>query len=179
MSITPVPYTVVDEMLAKNDIKNVAKVSIREVSKLINDIEQQTNIGFIRMELGVPGLPAPQVGIDAQIQALRDGKGSIYPSIEGLPEFKIEVARFVKNFLDITVSPECCIPTVGAMQAGMATLMTVNRMDKNKGCTLFLDPGFPIQKTQFPVQSVLAKWIPSIRGINPSFFSVIAKRKVL
>jgi aspartate/methionine/tyrosine aminotransferase len=34
------------------------------------------------------------------------------------------------------------------MQAGMATLMTVNRMDKNKGCTLFLDPGFPLQKTQ-------------------------------
>ena len=148
MNSTPIPQVVVDEMLAKNDIKNVGKVSIREVSKLINDIEQKTGIGFIRMELGVPGLPAPEVGINAQIQALKDGKGSLYPSIEGMPEFKAEAARFLKNFLDLTVSPECCIPTVGAMQGGFATLLTVNRMYKDKEGTLFLDPGFPMQKIQ-------------------------------
>ena len=148
MNTTPVSRNVVDEMLAKNNIKDVARISIREISKLINDIEQKTNIGFIRMEVGVPGLPAPQVGVEAQIQALKDGKASLYPSIEGLLEFKNEAARFVKNFLDITISPECCIPTVGAMQAGFALLLTVNRMDKNKEGTLFLDPGFPMQKVQ-------------------------------
>ncbi|MDR2906557.1 MAG: pyridoxal phosphate-dependent aminotransferase, partial [Bacteroidales bacterium] len=148
MNTTPVPQTMVDEMLAKNSIKSVGKASIREVKRLINDIEHKAGVEFIRMEMGVPGLPAPEVGINAQIHALKEGKGSLYPPIEGSHEFKTEAARFVKNFLDVTVSPECCVPTVGSMQAGFATLMTVNRMYKDKEGTLFIDPGFPVQKTQ-------------------------------
>ncbi|MCL2683487.1 MAG: pyridoxal phosphate-dependent aminotransferase [Bacteroidales bacterium] len=148
MKPIPVPQTVVDEMLTKNDIKNVGKASIREIKKLINDIEQKTGVEFIRMEMGVPGLPAPEIGINAQIQALKDGVGNVYPPIDGIPEFKKEAVRFVKNFLDITVSPDCCIPTVGSMQAGLATTLTVNRMYKDKEGTLFLDPGFPVQKAQ-------------------------------
>jgi aspartate/methionine/tyrosine aminotransferase len=93
-------------------------------------------------------LPTPEIGINAQIQALKDGKSCVYPPIDGIPEFKKEVARFAKNFLDITVAPECCVATVGSMQAGMATFMTVNRMYKEKDGTLFLDPGFPLQKVQ-------------------------------
>ncbi len=148
MSITPVPQSVVDEMLATNGISSVGKASIREVSRLINDLEQKTGVQFIRMEMGVPGLPAPEIGVNAQIQALKEGKGSLYPPIEGTPEFKFEAARFVKNFLNVDVSPSCCIPTVGSMQAGFATLLTVNRMYKDREGTLFIDPGFPVQKSQ-------------------------------
>ena len=145
---TPVPQTVVDEVLIQNDIQNVGKATIRQVSKVINEIEQKTNVKFIRMEIGVPGLPTPEIGVDAQVQALKDGVGNIYPSIEGIPEFKKEAARFVKNFLDIEVSPECCVPTSGSMQAGIATVLTVNRMYKDREGTLFIDPGFPVQKSQ-------------------------------
>jgi aspartate/methionine/tyrosine aminotransferase len=148
MNTTPVPQIVVNEMLTQNGIKNVGNASIREMKKLINDIEQETGTEFIRMEMGVPGLPTPEIGINAQIQALKSGVANVYPPIDGTPEFKNEAARFVKNFLDVTISPECCIPTVGSMQAGLAALLTVNRMYKDREGTLFLDPGFPVQKAQ-------------------------------
>jgi aspartate/methionine/tyrosine aminotransferase len=148
MNTTPVPQIVVDEMLAKNSIKNVGNASIREMKKLINDIEHKTGVEFIRMEMGVPGLPTPEIGINAQIQALKNGVANVYPPIDGTHEFKNEAARFVKNFLGLTVLPESCIPTVGSMQAGFATALTVNRMYKEREGTLFLDPGFPIQKLQ-------------------------------
>lgn len=148
MNTTPVPQTVVNEMLAANNITSVGRASIREIKKLINDIEQKSGVEFIRMEMGVPGLPAPEVGIQAQVAALQEGLGSLYPPIEGTPEFKHEAARFVKSFLDVTVSPDNCIPTVGSMQAGFATFLTVNRMFKNREGTLFIDPGFPVQKSQ-------------------------------
>jgi aspartate/methionine/tyrosine aminotransferase len=100
------------------------------------------------MEMGVPGLPSAAVGVKAEIEALNNGVASVYPDIEGLPEMKTEAARFVKNFLDIDVSPECCVPTGGAMMAGMASFMVANRNDHTKEGTLFIDPGFPVQKTQ-------------------------------
>ena len=148
MKVTPVPQSVADEMLEKNGIKNVGKAGIREIKKLINEIEQKTGTKFIRMEMGVPGLPTPEIGVNAQIQALKDGVCNVYPLIDGIPELKTEAARFVKNFLDITVLPECCVPSVGSMQAGFATALTVNRMYKDREGTLFIDPGFPVQKMQ-------------------------------
>ena len=37
---------------------------------------------------------------------------------------KREIARFVKNFLDVTVDPEHCLPTVGSMMGAMACFLT-------------------------------------------------------
>ena len=73
---------------------------------------------------------------------------SIYPNIEGIPELKEEAARFVKLFLDVDVEPVHCVPTVGSMMGGMASFMVVNRSDRARTGTLFLDPGFPVQKQQ-------------------------------
>ncbi|MCL2416386.1 MAG: pyridoxal phosphate-dependent aminotransferase [Bacteroidales bacterium] len=148
MKSTPVPQNVAEEVLSLNGIKNIGHANIREVSKIINDIEQKTGVEFIRMEIGVPGLPTPEIGVNAHIQALKNGVSSVYPPIDGIPEFKTEAVRFVKNFLDIDVLSECCIPTTGSMQAGMAAVLTVNRMYKDKEGTLFIDPGFPVQKAQ-------------------------------
>jgi len=76
------------------------------------------------------------------------GVASKYPNIEGIAPLKDEAARFVKMFLDIDVEPMHCVPTVGSMMGGMASFMVVNRSDKNRTGTLFLDPGFPVQKQQ-------------------------------
>ncbi|MGC4121925.1 MAG: pyridoxal phosphate-dependent aminotransferase [Myxococcales bacterium] len=54
----------------------------------------------------------------------------------------------MKLFLDVEVGPEFCIPTVGSMMGGLATFMTINRAWANREGTLFLDPGFPVQKQQ-------------------------------
>ncbi len=148
MTETPINYEVVKRSIAESNIQNIGKATIREIKKLINAIEKETGDHFIRMEMGVPGLPAAKYGIEAEIEALRNGCASIYPEIDGLPLLKTEMERFVKLFLDVEVMPEDCIPTVGSMQGGYAAFMTVNRMYKEKDTTLFLDPCFPVHKQQ-------------------------------
>lgn len=109
------------------------------------------------MAKGIPGLPAPEIGINAQIEALKSGVASIYPEIYGIPNFKKEAARFVKNFLDINVTTDCCVPTVGSMQAGFASFLTLTRYDAKKTKVLFIDPGFPVQKQQCRVLGIPMK----------------------
>jgi len=148
---TPIPYDIVNKILSESTIKKIETASIREVKKLINDIEKASGEKFIRMEMGIPGLPACQIGIEAQINALNNGVAALYPDIEGIPELKIEMSRFVKNFIDLDVSPSSCIPTVGSMMGGMAGFMTFGRARKERDTTLFIDPGFPVQKQQHRV----------------------------
>lgn len=129
-------------------LESLKRASIREIKKVVDLLEEQTGLEFVRMEMGIPGLPPLQVGVDAQIAALKRGVASIYPDIQGVPELKTEITRFVKLFLNIDVQPEHCVPTVGSMMASMAAFMTVNRMWADREGTLFLDPGFPVQKQQ-------------------------------
>ncbi|MCL2245829.1 MAG: pyridoxal phosphate-dependent aminotransferase [Lentimicrobiaceae bacterium] len=148
---TPIPKQVVDTIVAGSGISEVGRASIREIKKLINDIEEASGKKFIRMEMGIPGLPACKIGVNAQIEALQRGCAAIYPDIEGTPDLKREMSRYVKNFLDLDVSPEGCIPTVGSMMGGMAGFMTFVRTHKERDTTLFIDPGFPVQKQQHRV----------------------------
>jgi aspartate/methionine/tyrosine aminotransferase len=145
---TPIDADIVRRRLAASGLNNLAQASIREIKKLVDQIEADSGQKFVRMEMGIPGLPALQVGVDAQIQALKDGVAAIYPDIQGTAPLKREVARFAKLFLDLEVNPEYCIPTVGSMMGGMACFLTVNRMWADREGTLFLDPGFPVQKQQ-------------------------------
>ncbi len=148
MRKTPINSDVVSKVISDFGIHPVGKGTIREIVKIVNDIQEITGDAFIRMEMGVPGLEPAAVGVEAEIQALRQGVASKYPNIEGIPPLKKEVARFVKLFMDLDVSAECCIPTVGSMMGGMASFMVVNRSDRFRTGTLFLDPGFPVQKQQ-------------------------------
>ena len=148
MKNTPINRETVSNAIVSSGITNLGYASIREIVKLVNVLRRETGVEFIRMEMGVPGLPSAEVGIRAEIEALKHGVASIYPDIEGLPEMKTEASKFVKNFLDVDVKPECCVPTGGAMMGGMASFMVANRNDRNKEGTLFIDPGFPVQKTQ-------------------------------
>lgn len=142
---------VVHKIIQNSGIDHIGLATIRELKKLIDDIEHATGEKFIRMEVGIPGLPPTQVGVDAEIAALKKGVAAIYPDIFGQKELKEEAARFVKNFLNITVSEEGCIPTVGSVQGGYAAFMVLNRMHKDRDTTLFIDPGFPLQKQQVKV----------------------------
>jgi len=151
MKNTPINYEIVKRKIEESNLSNVGKASIREIKKLIDGIEQETGEKYIRMEMGIPGLPAAQVGVEAEIAALKKGVASIYPDIQGIPELKQEASRFVKLFLDVDVDPEGCIPTVGSMQGSFAAFITLNRMYKEKDTILFLDPGFPVHKQQLKV----------------------------
>jgi aspartate/methionine/tyrosine aminotransferase len=148
---TPIDFEVVQSVIQKMNLPCIGKASIREIKKIIDLIENETGQKFIRMEMGIPGLPPPSIGTEAEINALRKGVASIYPDIDGTIELKTEISRFVKNFLDIDVNSESCIPTVGSMQGSFAAFLTLARLDVHRDTTLFIDPGFPVHKQQHKV----------------------------
>ncbi len=151
MSETPIPRHIVDQAKKESHLGDIGKASIREVVRLVHNIEKATGQQFIKMEMGVPGLPAAQVGIDAQVKALHNGMAAIYPSIEGMSDLKKEASRFAKLFLNIDIDPAGCVPTVGSMQGSLTVFMVNSRCQTGKDYTLFIDPGFPVQKQQHQV----------------------------
>jgi len=148
MRNTPVDHNIVRSRIKSSGLTNLGTASIREIVKLVNQIEQESGTKFVRMEMGVPGLLPPSIGTDAEIEALRNGVAAVYPNIEGVLSLKEETSRFVKLFLDTEINPMGCIPTVGSMMGAMVSFLVANRNDKTKEGTLFIDPGFPVQKQQ-------------------------------
>lgn len=151
MENTPIKQEIVRKHIDKLRIKDLGKASIREIVALINLIEEESKIRFIRMEMGVPGLSAARVGVEAEIKALQSGVASVYPMMDGIKPLKNEASRFIKMFMDVDIEPASCIPTSGAMQGTFAALLVAGNVDKQKDTTLFLDPGFPVQKQQMTV----------------------------
>jgi len=148
MKNTPIDYKTVKQKIEETGLPKVGRGTIREIVRLVNRIEEATGEKFIRMEMGVPGLEPVEIGIEAQIEALKRGVSNRYPMIEGIPELKEEMSRFIKLFLNLDVKPDGCIPTVGSMMGSMAMYLVANRSDRTKEGTLFIDPGFPVQKQQ-------------------------------
>ncbi|HEY3250166.1 MAG TPA: pyridoxal phosphate-dependent aminotransferase, partial [Ignavibacteria bacterium] len=148
---TPVDQNVVGCKIKESKLPSVGKASIREILALINSIEKETGVKYIRMEMGIPGLKACNIGIEAEIAALKTGIANTYPNIEGVPLFKREISRFISLFLDINVPENCCIPCTGSTNGSFISFITISRIHENKNCTLFLDPGFPVHKQQLKV----------------------------
>jgi len=148
MRNTPINSDIVDRKIKESGLHSIGKASIREIKKLVDEIENATGEKFVRMEMGVPGIPPVKIGIDAQIEALKNGVAAIYPNIWGHQELKNEFARFLKLFMNIDVKPEVCIPTVGSMQGSFASFLCMSRTNRNQDSTLFIDPGFPVHKMQ-------------------------------
>ncbi len=154
---TPVNYETVIKKISESGLNDLGKATIREIVRLVNEIEQETGKQYIRMEMGVPGLLPAEIGTQAEIEALKSGVASKYPMIEGVGELKIEISRFVKLFLNISVKPENCLATVGSLQGGYAAFMVAGRRDVKKDTVLFIDPGFPVQKQQLDVMGMKYK----------------------
>ena len=148
MTQIPIQKETIDRIAQQNKIANPGKASIREMRKMIQDVEKETGVRFVKMEMGVPGLQPSKFGVDAQVKALQDGIARLYPNINGLPELKNEASRFVKAFIDVDINPEGCVPVCGSMQGTYASFMTVAQSDPKKNTILFIDPGFPVQKQQ-------------------------------
>lgn len=126
-----------------------ANLSIREANRLVSLVEEDLGVKFVRMEFGIPNLPYDPVGAETAARIERERQASAqYPPFDGVPELKREAARFMKNFLDIDVPAECCIPTVGSMQGGfIAQAIAGNRL-AGRDTILYLDPSFPVSRRQ-------------------------------
>lgn len=151
---TPIDKTLVDGLISQLGINDFAKATIREVKQVAAQAEHQSGVEFIKMEMGIPGLPAAQIGVDAQIRALSDGIAHSYPDIQGAPVLKQEASRFVKAFIGVDVASEGCIPVCGSMQGTFASFLTCSQCSPEKDTVLFIDPGFPVQKMQLQVMGV-------------------------
>ena len=151
MKNTPVDYQTARKVIEGYGLPDFGKATIREVVAISNQLEQLTKTEFIHMEMGVPGLPAAKVGVEAEIKALQAGAASIYPNINGLPELKEEASRFIKAFINIDVAAEGCVPVTGSMQGTYASFLVSGQCTPGKDTILFIDPGFPVQKQQIAV----------------------------
>ncbi len=151
---TPINKELIDKAIYDLGIQDFEKATIREVKAVAAYAEDKSGVEFIKFEMGIPGLPASQIGVDAQIKSLREGVAHSYPDIQGNPELKMEASRFVKAFIGVNVSSESCVPVCGSMQGTFAAFLTCSQADKHKDTVLFIDPGFPVQKMQLQVLGV-------------------------
>lgn len=154
MTPTPIDKHIIDNAIRDFGIQDFAKATIREVKSIAAYAEKESGEEFIKMEMGIPGLPASQIGVDAQIKALQDGIAHSYPDIQGQPLLKEAASQFVKAFIGVDIKPEGCIPVCGSMQGTFASFLTCSQACKDKDTILFIDPGFPVQKMQLQVLGV-------------------------
>lgn len=148
---TPIDFNIVYSCIKQSGIPDIGNATIRELVRVVNMIENESGKKFVRMEMGVPGLKPSDIGTNAEIEALKAGAAAVYPSIEGVPELKLEASRFVKLFMGIDVKPESCVPSVGTLQASFGSFLLLSKCVKGKDTILFIDPGFPVQKQQIKV----------------------------
>ncbi len=144
----PFPETIFDDALRACHVADAAKATIRQTGDIARFMEKESETEFLHLEMGIPGLRAETVGVQAEIAALESGAAAIYPPIPGIPVLKTEAARFVKAFLDVEVTPAGCVPTVGSMQGTMTAFLLTASLDPKRDTILFVDPGFPVQRAQ-------------------------------
>lgn len=144
----PITNDILDKVLKRLGITDITKATIRQICSVAAELEKEAGEQFIHLEIGNPGLPAAQVGIDAECSALQKGIANKYPAIQGIPVLKENAARFAKAFIDVDLKPECIIPTVGSMQGSFTLMLLLKHLAPEKDTMLFLNPGFPAQRTQ-------------------------------
>ncbi len=147
-----------DELVAEaaevNHVSDLSHATIGETLLVAQYLEQKTGIPFIRMDQGSPGLPANHYGIEAEKRALDSGIISQYPAAAGVKEVKDAASKFVKAFINVDISPRACIPTVGSVAGSFGSFIACCQRDKSKNKVLFIDPGFPIQKSQLRILGI-------------------------
>ncbi|MFW5688559.1 MAG: pyridoxal phosphate-dependent aminotransferase [Spirochaetota bacterium] len=144
----PIPHDMVSNALRELRIGDPGRASIREIRRLVDLLEERSGVRFIRMEMGVPGLPTPSVAIEAETDALHAGVTAIYPPAAGIPDLKREISRFARLFLNTKIDPSGCIPTVGSLGASFLSFLVLGTMREGADTILLVDPGFPVHRQQ-------------------------------
>lgn len=137
-----------------NNVTDLSHATIGEMLLVAQYLEQKTGTPFIRMDQGSPGLPANRYGIEAEKRALDSGIISQYPAAAGIKELKEAASQFVKAFIDVDIPSRCCVPTVGSVAGSFGAFIACCQRDKTKSKVLFIDPGFPIQKSQLRILGI-------------------------
>ena len=146
----------VAEATRANHVADLSHATRGETLLVAQYLEQKTGIPFIRMDQGSPGLPVNRHGVEAEKRALDSGIGSQYPAAAGVKELKDAASEFVKAFINIGIKPEGCLPTVGSVAGSFGSFIACcqRKTFPEMGKVLFIDPGFPIQKSQLRILGI-------------------------
>ena len=147
----PLSQDIVDKTAASLGILDISTATIRQIVALSGALEKEADEKFVHLELGNPGLPSSEIGIEAEIEALRTGVANKYPAINGIPELKKAGTRFVKAFMDLDIPEKAIVPTVGSMQASFTLQLLLSQRLPGRDTILFFNPGFPAQRHQAKV----------------------------
>ncbi len=150
----PISKQTLDDILKRMDIADISCATIRQSVAVTNELERLSGEKFVHLEIGVPGLRPSHIGIDAQKAALDNNVAAIYPNIAGERPIKEAASRFIKAFINADIPAECIVPTVGSMQGCFNLMLECKQMNPDKPGVLFIDPGFPAQKSQAKVLGV-------------------------
>lgn len=123
-------------------------LSIRETNRLATIINDKHNIEFVRMEMGIPNIPTPEIAKNAEKEAIDKGLQGFYPPFDGILELKSAGRNFVKAFLNLDVENKHIIPTCGSLQGGYISQALAGNMHKDRKTILYLDPTFPVTRYQ-------------------------------
>lgn len=144
----------VSEACRVHSVADLSHATIGEALLVAQYLENKTGMPFVRMDQGSPGLPMNRYGIEAEKRALDSGIGSQYPAAAGVPELKEAASEFVKAFINVEISPRSCVPTTGSVAASFGSFIACTQRIPGKDKVLFIDPGFPIQKSQLRILGV-------------------------
>ncbi|MBQ8022157.1 MAG: pyridoxal phosphate-dependent aminotransferase [Bacteroidales bacterium] len=161
----PISQQVIQDILDQHDIADISKATIRQSVAVGAALEKIAGEPFVHLEIGVPGIEACPIGIDAQKEALDRGVASVYPVISGLPELKQNASQFVKAFIGIDVPAQCIVPTVGSMQGSFNLILECSQLQPGKDTILYICPGFPAHGRQ-----------PDVLGIKNVIFDIYEYR---
>ena len=161
----PLSQSILNKELRELGIDDISHTTIRQCAMLGSMLESQSDEPFTHLEFGVPGIPPCPYGIEAQKKALDEGKCSIYPSVQGLPELKQNASRFIKAFIDVDIDPKCIVPTVGSMQGSLTSILECSQLQPGKDTILYICPGFSAHGRQ-----------PDILGIKNVWFDIYEYR---
>lgn len=135
-------------IISRLDIPSLTEATIRQVVAVTTEAEKASGEKYMHLELGNPGLPSQQIGVEAECEALRNGIANKYPPVMGTTALKNAASRFVKAFLDVDIPGNCIVPSVGSMQGSFSLMLLLGRRDPAKDTMLYLDPGFAPQHLQ-------------------------------
>ena len=144
----PISQEKLNEVIERLGIVDIKSATIRQICALSAELENESGEEFVHLEIGNPGLPAQQIGVEAECEALRSGIANQYPNIAGIKPLKEAGSKFVKAFLDLDISPKGIIPTVGSMQGSFTLMLLLKQRVPGKDTILIVNPGFPAQTHQ-------------------------------
>ena len=94
----PLDKTLVDNVCGAfglMDAHELGNATIRQLVAIVRAIEQQADCEYVHMELGNPGLPAEQIGVEAQIKALQTERS--WKQWDLLQEWEAEIKAYAEE----------------------------------------------------------------------------------